>query len=43
MPGAGRQDRDVAGCDLERLPIGAAELHARTAAGDAEHLVHVAW
>ena len=40
MSGAGRQDGDVAGRDLECLPVLAAELHPCTAAGNAQHLMY---
>src|SRR6185437_7669040 len=40
MPGAGGQDRDVTGGNLQFPSLVAAEAHARMSAGDAEHLVH---
>ncbi len=40
MPGAGGQDRDIAGCNFDLLAVVAAEPHPRMAAGDAERLMH---
>src|SRR5665213_368207 len=40
MPGAGRQQRNVAGLELESLAVMAAELHAGRAFRDAERLVY---
>ena len=40
MPGAGGQDRDVAGRDLEFLAAVAAEANPGVAARDAERFVH---
>src|SRR6266480_5186171 len=40
MPGAGGQDRNIAGGNFQHLALVAAEAHLRMAARDAEHLMH---
>src|SRR5262245_65739072 len=39
VAGAGGQDRDIAGLELDLAALAPAELHARTAPGDPQHLM----